>query len=322
MKTHLLAILLLVSAKIGWAQQSEHYTQYGFNQFAFNPAVAGTKPCIDVRLGYRFQWVGIDDAPSVGFANVHAPIKFNRKKKRSQFGPKSGAGLQIKRDAFGPFSMIQAEVAYAAHVPISRYWTFSLGASIGMKQAVFNAGKLTTQFVDPLLAQGTQSFVMFPDGKIGFWIADHKTYFGLSVHHLFGNQFKNPGGNPLVGTAASHLQRHYYFTAGRIFPLEKKWSLIPSVFAMYTYRTPIDFHMTALFDLDNKLGFGIGLRRTDAITALVRVKLFDLLSIGYSFDFVISKLRGNMFYTHEITAGYNSCNTLGNNATVNCPVFE
>ena len=311
----LLSSALLVLGNSTCAQQTEHYTQYQFNQFAFNPAVAGTKSCIDIRTGYRFQWVGIEGAPQVGFANVHAPIRFS-KKKRKVIGPKHGIGLQIKRDAFGPYSMLQAELAYALHLPVSRYWTFSMGFGFGMKQTVFNAAKLTTELSDPALLAGNQSFVMFPDGQLGIWVNDKRTYFGLSVHNLFGNQFKN------IGTSASHLQRHYYFTAGRSFNLERKWSFIPSVFMLYTAKTPIDFHLSALFDLDNKFAFGIGLRRTDAITAQVRVKLFNLISVGYSFDFVLSKLRGNMYYTHEMTAGFNSCSNYGTSSTTNCPVFE
>ncbi len=304
------------------AQQAEHFTQYAFNQFAFNPAVAGTKACIDVRIGYRFQWLGIDGAPSIGFANIHAPLKFKRKRRRNQFGPKSGIGLQVKRDVFGPFSTVQAEAAYAAHVPLSLEWTFSMGASLGMKQAVFSANTINTQYPDPLLALGKQSFVMFPDAKLGLWLASKKTFFGLSLHNLFGNQFRSPGGTIAVGTSASHLQRHYYFTAGHSFKLEKKWTLIPSVFVLWTPHTPIDFNMTALFDKENKISLGIGLRRTDAVTALFRVKLFNLISIGYSFDFVISKLQGAMFHTHEISASYNSCSNVGTAATINCPVFE
>jgi hypothetical protein len=104
--------------------------------------------------------------------------------------------------------------------------------------------------------------------------------------------------------------------------MQKNWSFIPSFFTLYTPKTPIDFHLSALFDLDNKVAFGVGLRRTDAITAQVRVKLFNLLSIGYSFDFVISKLGSSTWYTHELTAGFNSCSNYGSSSTTNCPVFE
>ena len=295
------------------AQQTEHYTQYEYNQFAFNPAVAGTKACIDIRTGYRFQWVGIDGAPQTGFINAHAPLRFSKKNKNS-FGPKHGIGGQIKRDAFGPFSFLQLEAAYALHIPINRNWTISFGTSLGLKQANVDGTELTTEVFDPTIP-ASQSFIVFPDGKFGLWIADKKTYIGFSVHNLYGQTMKN------VGTD-SDFQRHFYLTAGRSFRLQNKWSVIPSFFVLKTKNTPLDFHLSAVVDLDNKVSFGLGLRRTDAITAQVRVKLFNFLSIGYSFDFVISKLGGNMWYTHEITGGFNSCSNYGNSNTTDCPAFE
>ena len=118
------------------------------------------------------------------------------------------------------------------------------------------------------------------------------------------------------------FQRHFYITAGKSFRLKSSWVIIPSVFFLKTKNTPLDFHLSAVVDKDNKFSFGLGLRRTDAITAQFRVKLFNLVSIGYSFDFVISKLSGNMWYTHEITAGFNSCSNYGNSNTTDCPAFE
>jgi type IX secretion system PorP/SprF family membrane protein len=309
-----IVLLFVVLTVNSFGQQLEHYTQYAYNQFAFNPAIAGTKSCIDIRTGYRFQWVGIDGAPQTGFINAHAPLRFG-KKKRNAFGPKHGIGGQVKRDAFGPYSNLGLHVSYALHLPISRTWNLSFGASIGFKQSAFQASFLTTELNDPTVPANDQSFFIFPDGIAGIWINDKKTYFGLSVHHLFGNSLDEIG-------PEARLQRHLYITGGRSFPLEKKWALVPSFFMMWTRSTPIDFHLSALVDLENKLSFGIGLRRTDAITAQVRVKFFNWISLGYSFDFVISKLAGNMWYTHEITGGFNSCSNYGNSSTTDCPTFE
>lgn len=309
-----IAYVLCVSAAGSFAQQTEHYTQYEYNQFAFNPAVAGTKSCIDIRTGYRFQWVGITGAPETGFINAHAPLYFS-KNKRMSFGPKHGIGGQIKRDVFGPFSFLQAEVAYAIHIPINRNWKLSFGTSFGLKQAVFDVTELTTEVYDPSIPNSSPSFLVFPDGKAGLWLADKRTYVGLSIHNLYGGNMKN------VGTDNT-FQRHFYFTAGRSFRLRSSWVIIPSIFFLKTKNTPLDFHLSAVIDKDNKFSFGLGLRRTDAITAQFRVKLFNFVSIGYSFDFVISEISGNMWYSHEITGGFNSCSNYGNSSTTDCPAFE
>ena len=239
-----ISILLSLSA---FAQQTEHYTQYQFNQFAFNPAVAGTKACVDIRTGYRFQWYGIDGAPQTGFINAHAPLYFS-KKRRNSMGPKHGLGGMVSRDVFGPFSFLQLHVAYALHLPINRNWRLSFGLGFGFKQSSFGTANLTTQFQDPLVGNSGLSYLIFPDGRFGVWLSDKKQYFGFSVHNLFGNTLQS-GEN-------SKLQRHFYFTAGKSFKLEKGWSLIPSIFFLKTAKTPFDFHLSALFDLENKFSFG------------------------------------------------------------------
>ncbi len=313
-KTYSIILILSFSSILTFGQQTEHYTQYQFNQFNFNPAVAGTKSCIDIRTGYRYQWLGIDGSPQTGFVNAHGPLRFN-KRKRSYFGPKSGIGFLVNRDRFGPFSFLQAQLAYALHLPINKDWTFSVGAALGIKQTGFSAADITTEFTDPAITSSSQSFLIFPDARIGFWLADKKNYMGFSVVNLFANQL------PEVGPD-SRLQRHYYLTAGKQFKLENKWVFVPSFFLLKTAKTPVDFHLSALFNLDNKLSLGVGIRRTDAITAQIRVKLFNFISVGYSFDFVISKLNKNMWYSHELTGGFNSCSNYGNSSTTSCPTFE
>ncbi|HEY0176010.1 MAG TPA: type IX secretion system membrane protein PorP/SprF, partial [Pedobacter sp.] len=59
------------------AQQLPQYTQYVFNSFLVNPAVAGIENYTDVKLGYRKQWDGINGAPETGFFSVNMPLGKN-----------------------------------------------------------------------------------------------------------------------------------------------------------------------------------------------------------------------------------------------------
>lgn len=307
-------ILLVLINWIACAQQTEHYTQYQFNHFALNPALAGTKSCIDIRTGYRAQWVGVEGAPETGFLNGHGPLRFSRKNRYS-YGPKNGIGAMINRDAFGPYSFLQAYIVYALHLPINRHWRLSFGAAFGVKQSSFSPVGLTTEFNDPAVTGSGESFLVFPDGRFGMWLADKKSYFGFSILNVFGNSVEKISPN-------ARFQRHFVLTGGHKFDLEKKWSFVPSFLFIKTKAAPANFHLSALFDLNNKFSFGVGLRRTDAVTMQIRFKLFNFISIGYSFDYIISKLNKNIFYTHEITSGFNSCSNYGNSSTTSCATFE
>ena len=306
-------IISLFFVQITFGQQEEHLTQYQFNQFAFNPALAGSKKCLDIRGGYRYQWLGIEGAPENGFINAHAPLRFG-KKTRSPYRPSHGIGGHLRRDALGPFSTLETHVAYAFHVPIKKSIKLSLGLSFGLKQIAFDANKFTTIYQDNAVPNST-SFIVFPDMRFGAWLTTKNEYFGFSIHNLIGNSLDK------LGSTAKN-QMHFYLTAGKKMKLEKGWTIIPSFMMAKTKNTPLDFHLSALFDLDNKVAFGIGLRRTDAITAQIRVKLFNYISIGYSFDYIISKLQKNMYQSHEITLGLNGCSNYGNASTTSCPTFE
>jgi len=310
----IILIFSLAIVQFVFGQQQEHLTQYQFNQFAFNPALAGSKPCLDVRGGYRYQWAGIEGAPENGFINAHAPLRFGNKG-RASYKPSHGIGGHVRRDALGPFSTIETQLAYAFHVPLKRSIKLSLGASFGLKQMAFDDAKFTTIYQDNA-APNSSSFIIFPDMRFGAWLTTKSGYFGFSMHNLIGNKLDELG-------ATAKNQRHYYLTAGKKLKLQKGWTIIPSFMMAMTKNTPIDIHLSALFDLDNKVSFGVGLRRTDAITAQIRVKLLNLISIGYSFDYVISKLQKNMYQSHEITMGFNGCSSYGGSSrTASCATFE
>ena len=310
---NILLILSLITVSFVFGQQQEHLTQYQFNQFAINPALAGSKKCIDIRGGYRFQWVGIEGAPENGFVNAHAPLRFGNKK-RSPYKPSHGVGGHLRRDAVGPFSTLETHLAYAFHVPIKKSIKLSLGLSFGLKQIAFDANKFTTIYQDNAVPSST-SFIVFPDMRFGAWLSTKNEYVGFSIHNLIPNKLNDLGTN-----AKSRM--HFYLTAGKKMKLEKGWTIIPSIMMAKVKNTPLDFHISALFDLDNKISFGIGLRRTDAITAQVRVKFMNFISIGYSFDYIISKLQKNMYQSHEITMGMNGCSSYGNTSTTSCATFE
>ena len=45
------------------AQQPSQYTQYIFNYFGINPAAGGSTKCLQLKAGYRRQWLGFESAP-------------------------------------------------------------------------------------------------------------------------------------------------------------------------------------------------------------------------------------------------------------------
>jgi len=75
-------------------QQLPQYTQYMFNDFVINPAIAGVHDFYQIRTNHRFQWVGLLDPPltnSIAFYGPHANLDM-------------GYGGYVYNDVTGPTS--------------------------------------------------------------------------------------------------------------------------------------------------------------------------------------------------------------------------
>lgn len=296
-----------------FSQQNEHFTQYQHNQFALNPALAGNKKCVDIKSGFRYQWIGIENAPLSLYFSATMPLK-NKWKSRSIYAPKHGVGIQVRQDNLGPWQNTEMHLVYGVKFHLSQYNKLSFGLSAGLKQVGFDAGKAVTIHPDIAIFNARKS-VVFPDLRIGSWYSSRKAYFGIAIHNLAARKLKN------IGTDNSY-NRTVVITAGKKFKIDNDWTLIPSFLLVKTKAMPFDGHLTAIFDYDSRVSFGVGIRRTDAITAQVRFRLFDVLSIGYSFDYVISKLQNNSWQSQEISLGYNSCSQPSRFGSTSCPAFE
>ncbi|MFK8036729.1 MAG: PorP/SprF family type IX secretion system membrane protein [Crocinitomicaceae bacterium] len=281
------------------AQQQAHLTQYQYNQFAFNPALAGDKRGIAFKGGYRYQWAGIEGAPKSGFFNFTTPINIS-KRGRSVNAPKHGVGAQVRNDKFGPWSNSEAHVVYSVKVTLKREVTLAYGVSAGLKQVGFNAFEVNTLNPD-LTVFNAEKSIVFPDARIGAWLNTKNAYYGISIHNLLGGKLKKIGDG-------NRFQQHLYLSWGQRFKIDNDWYVIPSIMVAKTKAMPADFHISCILDYQNKMSFGLGVRRTDAITAQLRVKISELISIGYSFDFIISKIQNNSWQSHELAGGFNSEN--------------
>jgi len=306
-------LLVLFASRCVWGQQQAHYSQYQYNQFSLNPALAGDKKCVSVKAGYRMQWIGIEGAPSSGFFSFNAPIKIN-KRSRSINAPKHGVGIQFRKDDIGPWSRSEAHLTYAVKVTLIRNNTLSYGLSFGMKQVGFDAFGLTTVNPDATVSNAQRSLV-FPDARFGMWWNRKRGYVGVSVHNLFDNDLKN------IGTDNS-FQRHFYFTTGRRYKIDKDWNFIPSLLFVKTKAMPFDLQLNAIFDFKNMVQFGLGYRRTDAVTAQFRIKVGDFIYIGYAFEFITSKLQNSGAQTHELMFSYNACPTPKTFGINSCSIYE
>jgi type IX secretion system PorP/SprF family membrane protein len=306
-------LLLLAFLASAHAQQIPQYTQYVFNHFSVNPAVAGSKDCLDVRLGFRKQWIGFPGAPTTGWATLHG---FIRAKGKPFVKNRHGFGAFIEADETGPLGYTHFYLAYAYHIQMAKDYFLSLGLFAGVKQQKVDVGLINVlDPTDPALANDG-SVIVYPMVWPGVWLYSKSGWAGLSIPQVLGNRIKDVGDN-------SRLTPHFLASAGRRIRLNKYMGLVPSTLMKFSAGSPLAFDLNMALEYKRKLGIGVSYRNQDAIAFMLKVPFLKFFTLGYSYDVNTSRLRVANTNTHEIILAIYPCGAEDpSKAIVRCPVFE
>ncbi len=309
----LLFILVVVNfVLVGSAQQAPQYTHYIFNNFAINPAVAGSKTCIDLRFGYRTQWVGLEGAPKTAFFNAAGRLKLRRARNQRVY---HGLGGAIENDVMGPFSRTLIQLAYAYHIPVSSKYMLSFGLFGGIEQFRFNGTSLLYRDNDdPAISNAQSSTILVPEFSPGIFLYSDDLFAGFTIRQLFRNKWKNVG-------VDSRLTLHYMLNAGKRFISNGGMSFIPSAMLKFAPMAPPAVDLNFLVDYRNTIMGGLAWRNTDAIAFLLKLNVLKHFSLGYAFDLTTSRIQLGSSNTHEVVIGIYSCPLKGGN-TFECPTFN
>jgi len=291
------------------AQQTPQYSQWAFNHFAINPALAGIKNCLDVRSGYRLQWAGFEGAPNSGLFTINAPLNKKRKQFKSSF---HGLGAKVEHDVFGNFNNFALTMAYALHFPLEKGKRLSFGASAGFQQFGFDHTQATTIDPDVAVAQSANMFLV-PLIGAGGWFHTENWFVGASIDQLARNRWDDIG-------FSSRFQLHTRLTAGAKVSLKNNISLLPAMLFRIPPAGPPSVDLNLMVDFGNFFLTGLGYRNVDAVIAFFKFKI-KKFTVGYSFDFTTSNLQGGHYNTHEISLSFNTCRSR-KTAPNACPLFE
>ena len=308
----MLAVLFCTTI-VARGQQISQYTQYVFNHFSVNPAVAGAKNCIDLRLGYRQQWTGLEGAPTTGWLSLHGTL---RPKGKPFQANKHGIGVFMETDNAGNWGYTRFLLAYAYHIQMSRDYFISMGAFGGFEQVKFDVGNAVTMNPDDPALDGKASVMLVPEITPGIWAYSKVMWAGMSIHQIVGNAYKG------IGTD-SRLARQVMLSGGYKYRLAKKTALIPSTLLKFSKGAPMAVDINAMVEYDRKLAVGVGVRPGDAVTFLLKFGFMQYFQLGYSYDVTTSKLRVGSSNTHEIILAITPCGKeSASRRAINCPAFD
>lgn len=311
-----LCVLLTQGVK---AQQNIQFTQYIFNSLSVNPAYAGYKEEWYAQLGLRSQWVGLEGAPQTSSLSIDGVT--------NPFDKRHGVGLQITADKLGPQSASSLYGNYAFRLRLNDEDTkrLSFGIGAGVTQYNLDGAKL-----DPINAQDPtippnkiSNFI--PDIRFGVYYSSPTWYLGFSVMDLLsGDQSNNVFRWDNTTTDNIRRRRHAYLLAGALIDMDGGVKMRPSILWKEDFRGPSSLDLNAMFILGERFWLGAGWRtgitvplwdkdyvqytgnslsKRNSFSGILQVYATDKLRIGYSYDYIVSRLSSVQNGTHEVTLG-------------------
>ena len=286
----LLVLLIGCFVNSSYGQQLPIYSQYLLNDYAYNPAIAGSKPYFDVKSNHRYQWVGITDSPRTYTLSINGPTN-NRK---------MGLGGFLYTDHVGPTRRTGFQFSYAYHFNLSDDIRLSLSVSAGLIEWKLDAHKVELYDPSDQVIVNSVMRTIAPDAKFGFLIYHDNWFFGGAAPNLIRSQlnFSNS-----LNTGLSRLENHFYFHGGYQFNLNEDFTLEPSCMIKFVSPAPVQLDLMSRIMWKKQLWLGLAYRTMDAASAMIGYLFKQNLLLGYSYDFTTSNLRNYSSGTHELMIG-------------------
>ena len=277
------------------AQQIHQLTHYMTNDFAFNPAVAGSSDLFVAKAAYRKQWAGFNGSPSTTLFSIHGNLLENRS---------VGLGALLYNDATGPTKRFGIQLAYAYHLPIvenETYLGFGIAGSL-MQYSINYDDLIAYDDNDPGLANNKQS-KMGGDAHFGVYLKNKNYWAGLSINQLVAAKFTfdDVSTEDLISN-----DRHFYFGGGYTIHTSEKFAIEPALLIKMVKAAPVQAEINLRAFYLKQYWAGLSYRTQDAISILLGVDLDMGFNFAYSYDITTSELsKHGISGAHEITLGYN-----------------
>jgi type IX secretion system PorP/SprF family membrane protein len=290
--TYLILLAFVESISL-FAQQMPLFTNYLFNPYVYNPAVAGSKPYVQANMNYRNQWMGFEGAPQTYMASIYGPLRKNKN---------VALGGMISTDLTGLLQRTSGYFTYAYHVKLNDKWKLGMGLSAGAMQYRVRLYDVRAYDKDDELLTGNLLTKIVFDCNAGLYLYRSNFFFGLSAYQAANNKvdFTN---------SQSRLAPHLYAMAGYTIRVNKKFDLQPSVLVKQTDPVPVqpEFSLRAIYQ--KIFWIGASYRMDDSYGFMIGAVCKERISIAYAYDLPFSGLHKYNGGSHELMLCYSFVKT-------------
>lgn len=303
------------------------------NKYLYNPAFAGFEDYIDIKSGFRQQWVGLG-VPSKTFyltgnlaidksdRTSDGPTPYISKTIRRNFSPTAirknsykpafhqGLGVQLMSDQFGPLYNYSLAVTYAYHLPLGGERKLAIGTSVGVNQRIidFNVGNFDPH--DPndnrLISEG-KLIGGHPLINFGALYYNRNSYIGLSATQLI---MQNVNYERYVKQAQADTvswfgdtSPSFQLQAGTTKKINESLKISPALLIKTTNFSNFMIEANVKASFDDLFWLGTSYRHKEAVAALFGVQLSQTTQLSYSYDFHFNGFLERNYGSHEIVFG-------------------
>ena len=297
-------------------QQLPLYSQYLYNKYLINPAVAGSDGYTSFNLTARDQWAGIEGSPKIFSISLQARvlkrgsfIKMLANDKTAYRPPndgKMGFGGAIFSNSSGLINRTGIQASYSYHFWLNGSKQLSFGLSFNGYYLKIDQNRINmVDKSDPILNSTLKRGVFVPDVSTGIYLLHRKYSLGFSAEQVL------QAGLKLFNNAYSEysLKRHYYLFGA--YSLEKgaNHEIRPSFILKMSEQLKPQAEAGITYQYKQSFWTGVSYRTSKTFIANLGVRS-GRLYIGYAVDFTLMELQSISNGTHEITVAIKYGDTL------------
>lgn len=173
-KLKLFLLIFFISISFDSYSQLLPQTQYVFNPYLYNPALAGANGDMAFYLSYKKQWWGIEGAPDLATLTFEFP-----------FENRLTASSQLNYQTEGPLSLLNFLATASYFIPLDSFEEHFIffGMSVGVENRAFNMAEISDPN-DPAIRNIAPSYTGII-GNAGIAYSGKGIRVGFSLPRLF-----------------------------------------------------------------------------------------------------------------------------------------
>ena len=282
-----IALILIFTSTVSFAQQQPLLAQYQFNQLSINPAYTGVNNMTSIDLQYRQQWAGLDGAPQTALLSVQTSLMKNS----------LGVGVIVNQDKAGIITNTNMGLTSSYKIYIEDGTSLSFGLQTSWNSLTYDYEALNLEDISDEDFIGADNSLKKINFGTGIFISSRHFYLGASIPRILKTAASDNG------ISGERLSRHYYFTGGVILDPLNTIKLKPYTIFRLVEDGPYSYDLGVNVLLLKTLWAGAFTRDLHDFGLSLHLQMQNGIRIGYSGELTTDELVSSVS-AHEISLGF------------------